>query len=1670
MEGLQFQIEAASTDASSGIDALAASFTRLKSALGNKKLTSIANKLEAVSRAASGLKGIELEGLSSALNALGSVKISATLPKRLTEIGTAINSLTSEGIDRIERVTKALEGLQGIDLPKVSRAAVSNPVNRTKTNNPVVKTAGTVQAQSSEEIAKTERAGRRLGTVLTSVRNTLTGLSRETLTWSGMAANVSGQYAAAFSDLMRNLEAVKSKFDNTVRSAKEFGRKLSNALNNSAESAGKLKTVLHNAAVQGTEGLATIPLKLPEAFDKISSAIAPLLEKAFGAISSGVSSDLAQMLPGFESLLSSLKPLDAALGGVIEKVGALAGAHPVLAAAIAVVAVAIKGLLELFKEMKRLGSSALNAVKVGFDVLKSAVQKLNTELLTLHKKAFAGLGSALKAGGKLVIGDFVKPFTTAIKTITTWKNALGRIAFYRLVRSAIKEITDGFKTGMDNLYQYSRMVGTQFAPAMDSLAASAQYLKNSLGSMAAPLVQALAPAIDFIIDKFVALLTIIGKVFAALTGKKTFTVAKKAAASYGDAMEGAGDSAKKAAKEIKDATIGIDELNIISPLDDSNAGSGGGGGTNFGDMFEEVEIPSEILDWAAEIKAAIDLGDWRSAGEILARKLNEIVDNWNAYDWGKRLGEKINNALNFLYGFLTTFDFEKLGRKVAEFFNGIFDTVDFDLLGRVFAAKWNALFDFIYGFVTTLNWKKIGLSIAEAINGFIDEIHWARIGEAVSEGLKGIFLMINTALTEIHWDKLAAGIATTFNSVDWYGVIYGALSVIANALAAAKQFIDSFIETFEWSGTARQIYTAINDAFGLVDWGGLGTTLGDAFKAIFNFLRETIAGIDWYEIGKDVARFLNGIDWVGVLSTLTAYIAAGINAAIKAVKGFVENMNIIEIAASFANSVNKLFAGIDWKEAGKTLSNGIEKALNFMIIFMLSVDWRKIGQNIVEFLENIDWDTLLTKWGQLLGELINAKLELIDVLPSVLKIGGNIVKGLLDGVLEEIRTVGILGWLKSKFIGLLINGAMSLLGIHSPSTVFMEIGKNIVEGLLLGITGAWSGLLAFLGGKLSEIKAAFAESWSNIKTTAVETWNGIRTTLDGVWDNLKTAAGTAADNIKATVSAAWDNLKTATAAAWDGIKTTVTQVWENLKTAAKPVFEDIKTTVSTAWDNIKAATSTVWDNIKTTLSTAWDNIRTTASTTFNNVRETISTVWNNLETTTPAVWNTIKTSLETTWNNLKSAASTKFNEIKTTITTAWDNLKTTTSTVWNTIKTSLETMWNNLKAAATAKFNEIKTTISTAWENLKTATSTVWNSIKSTLETAWNNLKSTAATKFNEIKTAITTAWNNVQTTSTTVWNNIKTTLTNLWNGLKTAASTAFEGIKTAITTAWNSIQSTSSTVWNTIKTTLSTIWNGLKTSASTVFNEIKTVISKAWENVKTESGNAWNNIKTTLTNAWNDLKTSATNSFEGIKSAIQNKWNEIVNSASSWGRDLCSNIASGINGAISTVTNAARNVADKVSSYLHFSEPDVGPLSNFHTFMPDMLSLMAKGITDNTYLAENAAYDLTSKVSKILNTGINPALSVDVDTSSLRYFDSEKFTRSISADVESHTDFSSDGFQEAMEDFYREYLQPTINQIAEDMRRQADKDEHPIVQIGGRAITDAVETQQRANGYRFAK
>lgn len=91
------------------------------------------------------------------------------------------------------------------------------------------------------------------------------------------------------------------------------------------------------------------------------------------------------------------------------------------------------------------------------------------------------------------------------------------------------------------------------------------------------------------------------------------------------------------------------------------------------------------------------------------------------------------------------------------------------------------------------------------------------------------------------------------------------------------------------------------------------------------------------------------------------------------------------------------------------------------------------------------------------------------------------------------------------------------------------------------------------------------------------------------------------------------------------------------------------------------------------------------------------------------------------------------------------------------------------------------------------------------------------------------------------------------------------------------------------------------------------------------------------------------------IKNNIEESFKGIIDSALQWGADLVGQFAKGIKDHVGDVKEGISAVAEKVSSHIHFSKPDEGPLSDFDTYAPDMMKLFASGIKDNSGLVEDA-------------------------------------------------------------------------------------------------------------------
>lgn len=105
----------------------------------------------------------------------------------------------------------------------------------------------------------------------------------------------------------------------------------------------------------------------------------------------------------------------------------------------------------------------------------------------------------------------------------------------------------------------------------------------------------------------------------------------------------------------------------------------------------------------------------------------------------------------------------------------------------------------------------------------------------------------------------------------------------------------------------------------------------------------------------------------------------------------------------------------------------------------------------------------------------------------------------------------------------------------------------------------------------------------------------------------------------------------------------------------------------------------------------------------------------------------------------------------------------------------------------------------------------------------------------------------------------------------------------------------------------------------------------------------------------------------EGIGEAIS--WiEELPGKALTWGADMIQSFINGIKSKVSDLTGELEATAEEIAAFLGFSEPEKGPLSNFHTFAPDMMDLFAKGIKDNIPEVRKAAEDMAAAVAQPVN------------------------------------------------------------------------------------------------------
>ena len=238
--------------------------------------------------------------------------------------------------------------------------------------------------------------------------------------------------------------------------------------------------------------------------------------------------------------------------------------------------------------------------------------------------------------------------------------------------------------------------------------------------------------------------------------------------------------------------------------------------------------------------------------------------------------------------------------------------------------------------------------------------------------------------------------------------------------------------------------------------------------------------------------------------------------------------------------------------------------------------------------------------------------------------------------------------------------------------------------------------------------------------------------------------------------------------------------------------------------------------------------------------------------------------------------------------------------------------------------------------------------------------------------------FNNLKKFWDTWGNTIITALTGVWEVIKAVFGAAFDVIADLFAVFSALFAGDWGALWENVKQLVSDIFGGIINIVSTiltaVWNVISSIFSTIWGFISGVAQNIWNTVTTAFTNILTGITTTVTN----IKDAIINGFITAIDwikslpaQAIQWGADIINGIVDGIKGAIGAVGDAVSGVANKIKSFLGFSEPDEGPLSDFHTYMPDMIDLMSKGITAGKEKVKKALEGVTGDMSVMASANV---------------------------------------------------------------------------------------------------
>ena len=655
------------------------------------------------------------------------------------------------------------------------------------------------------------------------------------------------------------------------------------------------------------------------------------------------------------------------------------------------------------------------------------------------------------------------------------------------------------------------------------LKAQLDMLAKSVGSLLYPAMKSILPPLIAAVQLIREFVEWVAKLMGVKVVFTDFTKSADSVGGIGDAMDDTADSTKKAAKALKDYTMGFDELNIIDPTQGS---SGSGGGASAGNILGDVDLSGYDM--------------FKQYNEEFAKQIDAIK-------------QKIKDMLPIIGAIAAALALWKIVDFLTDIATAISKMTELQKLALSIATvvvEASLVFSFAKGYASSGNpLELLGEVVSAAFGSFV---LWRTMGaDGITLGMGIAFVASLAGLTY----ALGTGEANLGDASTW---IQAALTTAFGSITGITLLTNLGVA----AGTAATLSIGLA---GLITFAGITFSLGEKLKEfpVLDTIIAALMGIFGGVAGAGVALLVGAslpvagavaaagvgiglvLHWAGIKWSAKESGEKTDAAAEADIKmHYVENVFEQRIEAIKQIIVTKWNAAIDFMASipGKvgdvinsigewfgSLPEKIGYALGFAVgkigewvgnmVVTVTTEVPKIVSAVVKFFEELPgniWTAILktldtiSEWRERMiafvvievPKIISSIVGEFKKLPDELrKLGKFIWDGLINGLKDAYSTVtnGI-----KSFTDGFINGFKDALGIHSPSKVFEQFGIYIDQGLANGITAAQGYVDEAMQGLINGVTNAGNQFIEKGKQTGIGFVNNLDQTLTSTWQQLDT--------------------------------------------------------------------------------------------------------------------------------------------------------------------------------------------------------------------------------------------------------------------------------------------------------------------------------------------------------------------------------------------------------------------------------------------------------------------------------------------------------------------------------------------------------------------------------------